>query len=359
MTTEKLEWKIREIRQSDIPQLCALTELVFNRPMSEVQWNWQFRDNPAGYCRALVAHVGDQIVGQYMVIPMELCLEGRTILASLSMDTMTHPTYRKQGIFQTLALKLYADLAKDGISITYGFPNENSLSGLTNLLGWSHIATLNMYVKPLNVERFIQKGKGGRFLAFIAARPLSFFFRQSSAPPSSLGLKVRQVDRFDERVDNLWQMNRTIQPIQKSRTRDFLNWRYADCPFRDYQFFILEEKEQLLGYIVLRYMEEFGLKGGMIVDFLVHPKRPEAFEALVSACLYYSTEQEMDLVACILHGNRALLKRLQKLRFIKVPRFLEPKKWYFTVRQNNTRYSADLINSPHSWFLTFGDTDVI
>jgi hypothetical protein len=70
----------------------------------------------------------------------------RVVLAAQSADTMTHPHYRYKGLFVELA-NLTIQLCRDnGIELLFGFPNQNSLPGFINKLGWKTNETMDVFV---------------------------------------------------------------------------------------------------------------------------------------------------------------------------------------------------------------------
>lgn len=86
----------------------------------------------------------------YGVIPCFLKHGVKTILTAQSADTMTHPDYRGMGLFVKLA-ELTFELCKEiGIRVVFGFPNQNSLPGFINKLGWQQTDVMDCFVIPVN-----------------------------------------------------------------------------------------------------------------------------------------------------------------------------------------------------------------
>lgn len=81
----------------------------------------------------------------YGVIPCFIRYGDQLYLAAQSADTMTHPKYQFKGLFVQLA-NLTFDLCMDeGISLVFGFPNQNSLHGFLVRLKWQMTETLAHY----------------------------------------------------------------------------------------------------------------------------------------------------------------------------------------------------------------------
>ncbi len=84
----------------------------------------------------------------YGVIPCFIRYGDQLYLAAQSADTMTHPKHQFKGLFVQLA-NLTFDLCRDeGISLIFGFPNQNSLHGFLVRLKWQMTETLDYYNIP-------------------------------------------------------------------------------------------------------------------------------------------------------------------------------------------------------------------
>jgi len=84
-----------------------------------------------------IAYNNDGVpIAFYAVIPCFVRFNQKTILAAQSADTMTHPDYRFKGLFVELARRSFDLCETLGIRLVFGFPNQNSLPGFINKLGW-------------------------------------------------------------------------------------------------------------------------------------------------------------------------------------------------------------------------------
>jgi hypothetical protein len=360
------KWITRNYREGDEQGIVDLWKLVFAEGEQErgelAYWYWQFRDNPAGPPKIRLAIDGDKVVGQYAVIPMNLQFMGKSVLATLSLDTMTHPHYRRQGMFGTLANELYADLGLNGMPVTYGFPNDNSLGGFVKKLQWTHICSLPVYVKPLRLDVIAAQVISNPGLS-IFAKPLARATGALAFRPGRLAEQYKPniswLDIFDERADDLWDQVYDPAKIALVRNADYLNWRYFQNPSRDYRVISFTKDADLLGYVVLRCMEQFGLRGGMITDLIARPEREDVVQALLDAASEHFLAQGMDLIACLSHGDAGLVSLLKRNTFLLPPKQMAFKQWYFGGRVNSDDISQSLMDDPENWYLTFGDTDII
>jgi hypothetical protein len=359
-------WTTRNYQPGDERGINKLWKTVFSEGEHERAeldyWKWQYMNSPAGPGKIRLAVDNGKIAGQYAVVPMHMQVQAAAVLGTLSLDTMTHPDYRRQGMFTILANELYEQLGKGDIPITYGFPNDNSLGGFVKKLEWTHICTLPIYVKPINLAKIVEQAISKRWLAK-AAYPLAEIagavVSRKSMPSSETVGKLDWIERFDQSADELWQRAYAPNKIAVTRDAKYLNWRYFDNPKRDYRAIAFREDGELVAYGVMRFMEQFGLNGLMIMELVSQPGRREAIQAVLSAIYAFSKDAGADLVACMAHTNDTLIYLLKRNGYILPPDRFSIKSWYFGVRVNNQNVNQKVINNPNHWYLTFGDTDII
>lgn len=142
-------WQPVLARRSHLPAIRALYEVVWEREVSEAFLKWKLFDGPCGSL-ASVAMVGEACVGLYAVIPTPLKLDGVREMGAQSVDTMTHPDYRRQNMSVTLARHCYAEAEVRGYRLVYGLPNENSFPMFMTKLGWRNLDEMVRFVRPLS-----------------------------------------------------------------------------------------------------------------------------------------------------------------------------------------------------------------
>jgi hypothetical protein len=85
---------------------------------------------------------------------------------------------------------------------------------------------------------------------------------------------------FDERFDELWNQITSEPWALTVRDRQFLKWRYQECPLRQYKTLglLTEDKSRLLGYLIY-YVEDHS---AVCADFLASGG-PEDLDCLLSS----------------------------------------------------------------------------
>ena len=108
----------------------------FNKKLSSQLWDWAYLDNPIKGTFVSLCYDKNLLVGHYAVIPLTLRRCGIKINSALSMTTMVHPKYRRNGLFTKQANQIYEKTKNENIDVIIGFPNKNSKSGFMNRLNW-------------------------------------------------------------------------------------------------------------------------------------------------------------------------------------------------------------------------------
>jgi predicted N-acetyltransferase YhbS len=167
---EALAWTIRPGTPDDSAALRQLFTDVFGVERPESHHHWKFDNNPAGPQILAIAEDRGRIVGQYALWPMRLTVGRETVSAAQSLDTMTHPDYRGQGMFTRLAREAM-EYAKDkDVEVLYGFPNAASYPGFVRKLDWDHTGDVARYVRLLRPSAYDRVPAWAGPLADAAAR---------------------------------------------------------------------------------------------------------------------------------------------------------------------------------------------
>src|SRR3972149_7211686 len=124
-------WICRNYQEGDEYQIVALFDEVFGNNPGLHLWRWRFLKNPFGKGIIKLLFDGDRLIGHYSIIPLNIEVQCEPIRVGFSLDTMTHPSYAKRGIFTFLAQETYNECQLLGLRLVYGFPNANSYHGFT------------------------------------------------------------------------------------------------------------------------------------------------------------------------------------------------------------------------------------
>ena len=352
------EWTIRQYEEGDEIKIKELKEAVYQKDWENIfYWNWKYKENSAGFYKDIIwvaeDKTEDKIVGHYTIIPVYIKIGKKTILGSQSVDTATHPDYRRQGIFEVLAKKCYQSAWENGISVTYGFASEGpSYYGFLKKLDWVHICFLREMLHIINIDRFNETRNISVFRKIIEKEVLKL--KKSPKIDKPNDIEFSTITKFDDRIDAFWKEVSQNYHLIIKRDKSFLNWRISN-PSQNYQVMIAEKGGKIVAYTIFVDIIEKGRKKGVIVDLLALNRHTDAAEYLLYLVKENYIKNKIDFVISRIpesHDYYTLFKKLGfsaiKTRMGFIGRTNHPKKFF-----------RDEIADIEKWFVTFCDSDHI
>ncbi len=344
---------IHQHQASDIAELMELRAATHGErsiftDRSYFDWVYSERPRAVGKPSELWLHrSAGRIDGQVGVVPVELKIKETQVNAGWVFDLAVDPSTRGRGTAGALV-----SVACERVQAAMAL--EVSGGGRHVLLrgGWSDLGGLPLFVRPVDAQVFARRwtervpvfGALGNLILSGAAD-------LGGAGADLLRLVPHEIERFDERADEIWAEASGAYPVVVHRDSRLLNWRFADFPHRGrYRLFYFLRNEKAVGYAVLRVGEHHGAAAGFIVDFFC---RPRWTFAILAHCVRHLQREKVAAIYC-LHLNPVTTAPLLALGFI-------PRKsgWPFVADLRRLSPSeAGLASDPRNWFITAGDGDV-
>lgn len=281
-------WTVREATPDDDVALAGLFRLVFGFDRSSTHYRWKFADNPAGAPVIALAEDRGEVVGQYALWPVQLRLGLTTANGAQSLDTMTHPDYRGQGMFTVLAEECMRYAMARGIEALYGFPNENSYPGFVRKLDWDCTGLVSMWVRPINigshkcVPRWIAP----------AATAISKVLPYGSRP--GYELIERMPTSFE--LEPLLSVTRTRREFcSVERTGAYLSWRFSSDSAMRYRSICATRGGELRAFGV--WGTDIRSGNAMLCELLGEDL--DALRAVLAACVEQASAAECPLMLSV------------------------------------------------------------
>lgn len=358
------KWSIRAYEKGEEYEIFELMKATY--PEREYEygkwlewWNWKYWNNPFGTSRIWVADHDSKIVGMRSVILQNMKIADEIVVGSQNTDLMTHPDYRRQGIFSAVEKKSFSQLKDEEICITYSFPSKMSYPGYVKSGFFFDICDLQTPIMPLNLKNLIEKRVKNGFMSNICSilgtTFISAFYRVKE-PPKINDLTFSQVKSFDDRINDFWIETAKDHKIITVRDKKYLNWRYVNVPDVNYTIYLAEKDGEITGYVVLRCVETQGLILGCIFDIMTLPDHDNVNYCLISKAIEYFEKERVDIIYCKMVVNKQLRRFFRKSGFI-YPIFLFKNK--FIVRINSQKISKAYLTDPKNWFVQLGDSDFV
>ena len=316
----------------------------------------EYLENPAGSPVIELAYDEENstLAGQYVTCPHLFNVNGSTVKAILSLNTLTRKEYRGQGIFTKLAEKAYDNAKHTGYAFCYGAPNPNSHPGFIKKLSFSDLFYMPIYVKILRPST-IAKEKFNTFVSALAY-PFNVFFLFKDINDSNIVElnkdNYRQMDDFWRAISNKYQ-------VIGVRNADYIYYRYLNVPIREYYPFVYLADGKPVAYIVTRIRPVAGIMTGMIADFLYVDGYEKEAKKLLKYTNKFIKKKKVGMMGCVMMENSSEARILRKCRFFKCPKSILPQPTPMIIRIFDDSIKDSGVLDYKKWFFTAGDYDVV
>ena len=349
--------QLKQFEASDEEALLAFLRRAYpGEPLKSDRafWRWHFLENPnAGMddVPLWIVRSGGEVVGQMAAIPVRLKVGEEERRALWIIDFILLPEYRGRKLGKGLMQMARETYCTTMIALGY---NEQSEAVLRSHK-WVSLGSINRYHRQLfpgNALKEVARFGAARHLANLAYTPFRPR-RAALAHPATADGSLREVTRFDDAFDRLWDEASSQWPCAVVRGSRFLEWQFMRQPGKKYDVLGYFEGERLLGYAAV-FVRKAGAGGAppkaAISDLCyAREKSEEVIEILLKGALRLALERRAGgLVTDVLDArDERALRRLGFWRVKASPPFMA-----------GTLDRQDLMYERSNWFLTRGDSDV-
>jgi hypothetical protein len=339
----------------DFTKLVQLTKSAYDgREISSEEFlDWEYEKNPEGKALIDIAETEDEVVSQYILLPIKFFINKNIVVGSLSVNTLTLESHRKKGLFVKLAKQAFDRCAKEKIHFTIGFPNPVFHPIIEKFNLFNTIGSLPLLIYPVSPLRSLVKYLKGNNIKSgeeIFLKILSDDFNEF--PGTGLfdfnidGIEYKNLlNKFNEQKFNV-----------KHRSLEYLKWRFSDIPLRKYYLLKFQTSNEICALIILRAKHIFGLRCLILVD-MISADDGSGLKNLFEITKKVARKNNIDLIFSAIPKHSPENKFLKRSGFITVPDFLMPQKILFITKRNSDE-CPDGIDDFKKWFLTFGDFDI-
>ena len=320
--------------------------------ISERYLSWQYLNNPFGLPFYSIAFDNDLIIGQYIIIPIKILIDGEILIGSLSLNTLTHPNYQGKGLFIKLAKETYKLCSFSNVNFTIGFPNPLSHKGFINKLNFDEIITLSLLFKPLKLTNLLSsifyknniKHGGDIFFNFETNFKKNIFLRYLSYNDSLL---------FDKFWNNL-----IHDKITLFKDFNYIKWRYLDNPHRLYHPIISLNNGIITSLCILRIEKVMNINTAIIMDFFTLDNSTHDAKLLMRSIFKSLKNFNISIIISISPNVRISKLILNNLFFFKIPNFLLPQKIPIIFKSHIDSHHLKSLKYGQNWNFSFGDYDI-
>jgi GNAT superfamily N-acetyltransferase len=202
---------------------------------------WRSRTPQAsGGNSTFVARLEGQLVGAMNLVPFELRAGDRVFKAAWQQDSVVSEVMRGQGIGRELINRSAA-----AYDVVLAKGTSEAMYKLRKSCGFRDVVNSNYLVRVLSPVRFGTSSKHRAYALALGALSLLARRRQQTT------LNTQPLDRFGIEFDELADASRGPREIRPIKPSAFLNWRYRECPGRNYKIIGSIGSEGLTGAVVV------------------------------------------------------------------------------------------------------------
>jgi len=225
-----------------------------DKELAAAKFDWYYRSNPLGSGRIwkLIADSTGEIVGTAGMGRRRLKVGPESLIVGLNSDFAVDESHRS--LLPAIRLqKAAVTMMPEYAALLYGLPNVNAIAVL-NRVGYKDSGKIIRHAKILRSGSYLRRIPALKPVAPVIGVAVDLAIRAAAKETwvSFGGRTVKNVNGFDERFDALWQRVRSRYVIATERTADYLDWRYNQCPLREFRTVALFDcaEQTLHGYAV-------------------------------------------------------------------------------------------------------------
>ncbi|MBT8079761.1 MAG: GNAT family N-acetyltransferase [Gammaproteobacteria bacterium] len=347
----KSDWQVRLLERDDEAAFIPLLGQHISDRCVRKHFDWLYRSNPHGNAVTWVAVTAEgRIVGCTSTFPRLLKFNGDEILGSKGGDAYVDPAFRRQGIAQALHHQGIADMKKLGISCNFGIAPVPANFRAFIRAGALSPGNFDNYRMPLDAS-WIARRLGTGWIGHVAKKVLNPLVRMYVERRGSRRKRFRErisvVDRFDDRVGELFDALSESFSICGKRDSAYLNWRFADHPFKQFTLIECSTRGVLSGYAVL----DMNADRCKIVDFLCNTEDGSA-SFFLKCLIQFARERGKRSISLFLNPIGPYAKSFEAEGFMRAGEELP-----IMALTTGCPEQDEIFNKAENWYLTPGDED--
>lgn len=317
-------------------------------------YEWLFDKNPynkTGNMMYLLKE-GDKVIGCDGLLPNELYVNGKVLLAAHSVKSMTHPEYKRQGIFKKMTENSCEMGKKNGVDVVIGLANDQSYPAYQRF-SWPTLFEKEVYVKPICIENILKRRIKIGAIASIGNSIYSKYMKNKLDKNKLNDMTFEIHKDVPTDVQQCWDKYKEKYNVLLVRDYKYLNYRYNLRPDVDYVTIIARKNNEVIGFSILHNSYANGSKMSSAVEFFTDPTNENYIKGLSDEVCRYCYENKLDyiVIGSGLYGKYKDV--LMKNGFMLTRK--SPKNNMMIANIISDRLNIDEIMGHEKWHITQGD----
>lgn len=336
----------------DLSQAAFGEGVNLNREMHE----WLFDNNPYnknGNMMFLLKE-GDKVIGCDGLIPNELYVNGKTLLTAHSIKSMTHPDYQRQGIFRKMTENSADAGLRDGVDVIIGLANAASYPAYQKF-GWATLFEKEVYVKPIQIKKLLQRKLKLAPLASIGNSIFSSYSKAKLNRQIPKDIQFEWLDQVPPEVQSVWDKYKDKYEVLLVRDYQYLNYRYNERPDVQYKTLIAKKNGEIIGFAIVHDSKTKRSVFTSAVEFFTDPTNDGYIKAMAQEIARYAYRQNLDYLIIATGEFGRYETVFKEIGFRVTPK--PPSNNMMIAHVLSDKVTINELNGGARWHITQGDGD--
>lgn len=317
---------VRPLRDEDIPAVTQLLQDTFG-PWPKVpssaspidHLRWKLGDGRPGHQSHFVAVIDGRIIAFQLNLHWPMKVGDRILDVRRGWDVAVHPDYQGKGVMSIMRPAMHErfEVVPD---MFLGASTHEALAKLYAKEDRRPFAyRWLVFMRPMSARAALRafKVRRGRPIRKLAGGIASLVrwsemeMRTRFVLRPETGIVIQTVPRFDERIDDFCENALTQFDFASVRTKEALNWRFADPRAGDFTIRLATDDTGVVGYSVLRVANG----KGYVADLLTQPGRPAVTNALLRDAVS-RLDRHASSIECRVFENSPFVPALESVGFL-------------------------------------------
>lgn len=317
-------------------------------------YEWLFDNNPynkSGNMMYLLKE-GDKVIGCDGLLPNELYVNGKTLLTAHSVKSMTHPDYKKQGIFRMMTENSCERGRQDGVDVVIGLANDQSYPAYQRF-GWPTLFEKEVYVKPILINNILKRRIKIGALAEIGNSIYVSFMKSKLKSSMDKEIKFEILNQAPKEIQQCWDKYKVKYKVLLVRDYKYINYRYNQRPDVNYVTVLARHNSEIVGFAILHNSLANGSKMTSAVEFFTDPSNERYIKALANGIAKYCYENNLEyaVVGTGLHGEYRNVLLKNGFMVTRKP----PKNNMMIAHVLSDKVTLEELTGHEKWHITQGD----
>ncbi|MEX2302113.1 MAG: GNAT family N-acetyltransferase [Bryobacterales bacterium] len=359
MTTTS-NWTVRALRSDEGAALHRLSVACFGEGAHTAAFvDHRFCNGSAVPAEVVVAECDGRLIGAQAVTYLNFFAAGKEVTAGMFTDGMTHPNYRRQGVFRALLEETERRAFANEASLLFTMPNDRSLPSFQRSPGWHILPDRVLLARVVEVAGLLEDRGAPKPLARGVGALTHWAIRNGSHLDTNGLDEVNDLAPYAAEIDTLTEGTLPrLGGVACSRKHAFLDWRFAKNPSWRYRYFVAKDSTgRLSGYLVTVVEQRMGTSVCYAADMLWTDER-DMIRLLDFAALAVKSGGARLFGSIV--SSPALIRVLRMAGFRQVPASVSKRSFHtaYAVHPDRSDIAA-IAREGDAWFLSLADFDTI